>query len=194
MKEFEPPKIEYEALDADCLQRHMTPAKVDDDGEARGILLVACQRSLVPYAHQVMTNRYEVSGENCLQEAFRLALEKFAQFRGETVRELRAWFRKILYNVVINRFPPDIPSSYEPPMPPQAGPASTAANKELWQKALRLLDADEGRLVKLRVVDELTFPEIAQKLGYAHEHRAKYVYIRALQSLRELLDDLGGEE
>jgi len=149
---------------------------------ARDEVLVGAARAGDVEAFEVLVRRYEVpmyrvalrmlasraDAEDATQEAFVVAWQKLARFRGESA------FSTWLYRIVINRCL-NARSSYRPwerltePMLDGAGdPAEIAERRERWHavaEAMRLLPGEQRAALVLREFEGLSYAEIAQVLG-----------------------------
>jgi RNA polymerase sigma-70 factor, ECF subfamily len=69
---------------------------------------------------------------------------------------------------------------------PEDASASARDDAEELYPALEALDPEQGEVIRLKHFDDLTFPQIAERLG-ASANTAKTRYYRGLQRLREIL-------
>lgn len=149
---------------------------------ARDEVLVGAARAGDVEAFEVLVRRYELpmyrvalrmlasraDAEDATQEAFVVAWQKLARFRGESA------FSTWLYRIVINRCL-NARCSHRPwdrltePMLDGAGdPAEIAERRERWHavaEAMRSLPGEQRAALVLREFEGLSYAEIAQVLG-----------------------------
>jgi RNA polymerase sigma-70 factor (ECF subfamily) len=136
------------------------------------------------------------------QQAFDLTAETFAKaferrraFRGETDLQASAWLWAIARNelarlwrsrtvelAALQRLGLERPAPGEQELREVERLIDVEELREHLQSALALLPAEQEQVVRLRVIDELGYEEIAQRLGVSNE----VVRTRASRALRTL--------
>jgi RNA polymerase sigma-70 factor (ECF subfamily) len=165
----------------------------------RGYLLLVADRELDPEL------RAKGGGSDLVQETFLEAQRDFAQFRGASVEEFRAWLRRLLLNNVANftrqyrrRAKRDVGRE----IPLEAGGSShergagLAANTvspsgavlaleqaEALARALERLPADYRQVLAYRHDEQLTFEEIGQRMQRT-ANAARMLWLRAVERLQ----------
>jgi RNA polymerase sigma-70 factor (ECF subfamily) len=156
--------------------------------------------------------RVKVGGSDVVQEAYLEAHRDFAAFRGETVAELVAWLRQIVARNLANqvrryrgtrqrdvRLERGLASALDrssdrlaATLPGRsASPSQHAARLEaavILAAALDRLPPDYREVLVLRNLEELTFPEVAGRMGRSVES-VKKLWARGLAQLRRLLPE-----
>ena len=145
-----------------------------------------------------------------VQDTFLAVQQGFGGFRGSTQQELLAWLRKILASRIadqVRRFQEakcrdvrlerqlDEALNRSSQMvhalaSPKASPSDSASRREravLLADALGKLPADYREVMILHHLEELTLPEVAQRMGRSVGAVEK-LWVRALASLRNLLE------
>jgi RNA polymerase sigma-70 factor (ECF subfamily) len=143
-----------------------------------------------------------------VQETFLEAQRDFAQFRGGSEAELRAWLRALLVhnldnlargfratakrNVAREVAVPDAPLGelYAAVAAGSKSPSGQAMARERDEALRRALDRLPGpamQVIRWRNYDRLPFAEIGRRLGRSAE-AARKVWARALEELRQALD------
>ena len=153
----------------------------------------------------------KVNASDVVQETFLKAHEHFADFRGESERELAAWLRRILSrrltnlvhrhygtqrrNVALERqLVAELDKSShvldQGLVARQNSPSHQAARREQavqLANALDRLPAAYREVLILRHLEGLTFPEVAQRLNRSVGSVEK-LWVRGLTRLREFLE------
>jgi RNA polymerase sigma-70 factor (ECF subfamily) len=147
-----------------------------------------------------------------VQEVILDANRRLDQFRGQSEGEWRGWLLAILRNrlrmarrhylevgkrragLEVPIVPPERAGAGRPPEPidPSASPGGKAARRELEARLLEALDRlPEGdrRVVRWHHEDQLTFEQIAGRLGISTE-AARKRWARSLVRLRETLREV----
>jgi RNA polymerase sigma-70 factor (ECF subfamily) len=156
--------------------------------------------------------RVKVGGSDVVQEAFLEAHRDFPDFRGETVGELVAWLRQILARNLANQvrryrgtrrrdvrmeqnLAADLDRSADRLAATLPGrgktPSQHAARAEagvILAEALAQLPPDYREVLVLRNLEELTFPEVAERMGRSVDS-VKKLWARGLAQLRRLLPE-----
>jgi RNA polymerase sigma-70 factor (ECF subfamily) len=182
------------------------------DGTALGELLESYRGYLTVLAEVQIGRRLQrkVDAADVVQEAFLGASRDFAQFRGESEAQFLAWLRQVLASVLANlvrhyqgtqrrdirlerQLAVELDQSSQALdrglAAAQSSPSQQATRRE---ESARLADAlarlpEELRdLLILRHLEEMTFPQIAERLGRSVD-RLKKQWPRALASLRRIL-------
>lgn len=154
--------------------------------------------------------RGKADAADLVQETFLEAHRDFAQFRGTTEAELVAWLRQILVSNLANllrryygtqrrdiRLERDLAIELDQSsrlldqglMAPSASPSKQAARREqavLLAAALEKLPEDYREVLMFRHLDELTFPEVAERMGRTVDSVEK-LWARGLARLRRVL-------
>lgn len=154
----------------------------------------------------------KADASDLVQETFLQAQRSFAQFHGSTEAELLQWLRRILVSrlaKLVRRFygtqrrdvrlerrlDEELDRSsqmVQSLLLAQSSPSQKAARREqavLLADALAELPADYREVIILRNLEELSFPQVAQRMGRS-EDAVKKTWARALAALR---GSLGGE-
>ena len=163
-------------------------------------LLLIANQELVPELQA------KVGGSDLVDETLTHAWQKFAQFRGTSQDELKAWTRDMLLKnlhdakrrylwtemrqasreLSLDR---DLPATQQLVDASAAGAGQQLAREEEAQKltaALAQLPSDYREVIRLRHWEEKTFGEIGHRLGRSPEAVRK-LWARAIEQLRELL-------
>jgi RNA polymerase sigma-70 factor (ECF subfamily) len=182
------------------------------DGAARGQLLELYRNYLALLARYQIGRRLQgkADASDLIQETFLEAHRDFAQFRGSTEAELAAWLRRILASNLANlvarycgtrrrdvRLERDLAAELDQSsrdldrslVAGQTSPSRLAACREqavLLADALERLPEDYRQVLVLRHLEELTFPEVSQRMGRS-VHSVKNLWARALSRLRHEL-------
>lgn len=148
----------------------------------------------------------KVDASDLVQETFLQAHRAFGEFRGSTEAELLQWLRRILVSRVVKlvrRFygtqrrdvrlerelVEDLDRSSQMVgslVLSQSSPSEKAARREqavLLADALAELPADFREVIILRHLEELSFSQVAQRMGRS-EDSVKKIWARALAALR----------
>jgi RNA polymerase sigma-70 factor (ECF subfamily) len=152
----------------------------------------------------------KVDASDRVQEAFLEAHRDFAQFRGSSERELVSWLRQILASNLANlaqrywgsgcrdvRLERQLAAELDQSsrvldlglLAPQSSPSEQAARREqavLLADALEQLAEDYREVLVLRHLEELSFPEVARRMGRSVDS-VKNLWARALARLRRSL-------
>ncbi len=186
------------------------------DADARGRLLDGYRNYLTLLARLQLgrTLRGKADPADLVQETFLRAHRDFAQFRGTTEAELLGWLRRILATTAANlvrryrgtrgrdvrlerQMADELDRSsraLDRGLVARSGSPSEKAQKR--EQAVALADALEslpaayGEVIILRHLEELSFPEIARRLGRTLDS-VKKLWVRGLAQLREHLGDAG---
>jgi RNA polymerase sigma-70 factor (ECF subfamily) len=166
----------------------------------RAYLLLVADRELDPEL------RAKGGASDLVQETFLEAQRDFAQFRGASVDELRAWLRRLLLNNVANftrqyrqRAKRAIGrevsleaggSSHErgaglaADVLSPSGQALAQEQAEMLARAVERLLPDYRQVLKLRHEEQLTFEEIGQRMQRT-ANAARMLWLRAVERLQE---------
>ena len=182
------------------------------NGAALGQLLEQYRNYLAMLARLQIGRRLQgkVDASDLVQETFLEAYRDFGQFRGMTEQELVSWLRRILAWNLANlvqrycgarrrdvRLERELAAEMEQSsrvldlglMAKASSPSQQAVRREqavLLADALEQLSADYREVLMLRHLEELSFPEVARRMGRSLDS-VKNVWVRALAQLRRVL-------
>jgi RNA polymerase sigma-70 factor (ECF subfamily) len=182
------------------------------DGPALGQLLALYENYLLLLARLQIGRRLQskVDAADLVQETFLEAHRHFAQFRGTTEEELVSWLRQILAANLANlvrrycgtrrrdiRLERELAAELDQSsrlldhalVAPGSTPSQQAVRREqavLLADALRRLPDDYREVLILRHLEELSFPELARRLGRSVGSVEK-LWVRGLAELRRSL-------
>jgi RNA polymerase sigma-70 factor (ECF subfamily) len=151
----------------------------------------------------------KVDASDVVQETFLEAHRDFPQFRGETVGELVAWLRQILTRNLANQarhyrdtrrrdvrreqgLGATPGGSADGPAATISTPSQTAGRREaldLLADALVRLPDDYRQVIILRNLEELSFAEVAERMGKTVDS-VKKLWARGLVHLRKQLPEV----
>jgi RNA polymerase sigma-70 factor (ECF subfamily) len=155
--------------------------------------------------------RGKADASDVMQDAFLGAHQDFGQFRGESERECLAWLRQVLASVLANfirhyqgakrrdvRLEQQLVVELEESsqaldralVAPHGGPHKHAERCEqavLLTEALNRPTDDDRELLVLRHLEDLTFPEVAKRMGRTLDS-VKKRWPRALVRLRQAFE------
>ena len=177
--------------------------------ESLGRLLDICRHYLLLVANQELTPALwaKVAPSDIVQNTLLEGGRHFPRFHGSTEEELLAWLHGILRNNVANvhrqfetekrllaREVPLEDSATGAPLQGMVSPIATPSmyaqareEDEQLEKALRQLPNHYRQVLFLHTTDDLTFTEIAEKLGSTADAVRK-LWRRAVDQLAELLE------
>lgn len=184
------------------------------DPHALGRLLDAYRQYLTLLARMQIdrTLRIKLDASDVVQETFLEAHRDFTQFRGSSRGELVAWLRQILARNLANQvrhyrgtkrrdlrlerhlgLAVDRSSEHlaEQVVFPGASPSHEAARGEaavVLANALGQLPDDYRDALVLRNLEELSFPEVAERMGRSVDS-VKKLWARGLAQLRKLMTE-----
>lgn len=145
-----------------------------------------------------------------VQDTFLEAHRHFPAFRGDSEPEFAAWLRRILATVLANtvrrffgtkardpRLEQDLQAGLDrsscllvaPFAAPGPSPSEAAARREqavLFADALGTLPDDYREVLILRHLEELTFPQVAERMGRTLDSVEK-LWMRAIARLRQVV-------
>jgi RNA polymerase sigma-70 factor (ECF subfamily) len=179
---------------------------------ALGRLLEAYRGYLTLLARMQINRRLQgkLDPADLVQETFLEAHRDFVQFRGTTEAELVGWLRQILVSNLANllrryfgtqrrdvRLERDLANELDKSsrlldqglMAPSGSPSKQAARREqavLLADALEQLPEDYREVLLLRHLEELSFPDVARRMGRS-VNAVEKLWARALASLRRVL-------
>jgi RNA polymerase sigma-70 factor (ECF subfamily) len=182
------------------------------DSAALGQLLELYQNYLLLLARVQIGRRLQskIDAADLVQETFLEAHRHFAQFRGTTEEELVSWLRHILAANLANlvrryygtrrrdiRLERELSAELDQSsrlldqglVAERSTPSQQAARREqavLLADALRRLPDDYREVLILRHLEELSFPELARRLGRSVGSVQK-LWVRGLAELRRVL-------
>jgi RNA polymerase sigma-70 factor (ECF subfamily) len=183
------------------------------DADALGRLLDGYRNYLALLARLQLSRTLQGKADpaDLVQETFLKAHRDFDQFRGATEPELMGWLRSILATTVANfvrhyrgtrgrdvrlerRVADELDQSSRALdgglVARLSSPSERAQKREqavLLADALESLPPAYGEVIILRHLEELSFPEIARRLGRTVDS-VKKLWIRGLAKLRERLE------
>lgn len=186
----------------------------DGEENALGQLLEGYRSYLTLFSRLQVDRRLQgkVNPSDLVQETFMEAHRAFGGFRGTSEGEVLQWLRRILATrlaKLVRRFygtqgrdvrlerqlDDELDQSSQMAnslVVPQSSPSGKAARREqavLLADALEQLPADYREVIVLRHFEELSFPQVAQRLGRS-EDSVKKTWARGLAALRR---SLGGK-
>jgi RNA polymerase sigma-70 factor (ECF subfamily) len=175
-------------------------------GEATALsdLLETCRAYLLTVARQELPPRLQGKGgaSDLVQETFLEAQRDFAQFKGDSEDELRAWLRRLLLNNIANftrqfrtvkrSVDREVSLDAEPllkeDLAARIGPDPLSGEQaEALERAILLLPEDHRQVILLRHRDECSFDEIAQRMERS-VNAVRKLWGRALENLRDRMD------
>ena len=185
-----------------------------DDTTARGQLLEGYRPYLTLLARVQIGRqlRGKADADDLVQETFLRAHREFRGFRGQTEPELAAWLRRILAtNLAMfvrhylgtqarnpsleQRLADDLDQSSwaiaRDLIANISSPSQQASRREqavLLANALDRLPEDYREASVLRHLEQLAFPEVAERMGRSLDS-VKKLWVRGLAALRKLLED-----
>jgi RNA polymerase sigma-70 factor, ECF subfamily len=193
------------------LERLLSRARQGDQGAVRE-LLESCRDYLLLIANQEMdADLKRKLGPSDIVQSVMLAIhEHLGDFRGDSRDKFFAWVRQILLHGVnqarrkykqtkkrdIGRELPLALGQAEPtfdPVDPLHTPHATAVSEEERQaveNAMRRLSADHRQVIEWRNAEQLSFAEIAERLGRS-EAAAHKLWARAIVQLKRELQSRG---
>jgi RNA polymerase sigma-70 factor, ECF subfamily len=183
------------------------------DAAALGSLLELYRNYLSLLARLQIGRRLQgkIDPADIVQEAFLKAHRSFSQFRGTTEEELTGWLRKILASKLVDllrhyygahardvRLERDLAAEMARSSQfldralaaPYSSPSQQAVRREqsvLLADALEQLPESYREVLILHHLEELTFPEVAQRMGRTVDSVEK-LWTRALARLRRALE------
>lgn len=185
-----------------------------EDARSRGKLLERYRPYLTLLARVQIGRRLQgkADPEDLVQETFLLAHREFVQFRGQSEPELAGWLRRILATslaMFVRRFcgakgrdpaleqqlanDVDRSSLFAPELAGSiSSPSQQASRREqavMLADALAKLPEDYREAIVLRHLEQLPFPEVAERMGRSLDS-VKKLWVRGLASLRKLLEGL----
>jgi RNA polymerase sigma-70 factor, ECF subfamily len=178
-------------------------------GEALGQLLEIYRGYLTLLARMQINRRLQgkLDPADLVQETFLEAHRDFSQFRGTTEAELVGWLRQILVSNLANllrryfgtqrrdiRLERDLARELDQSsrlldqglMAPSGSPSKQAQRREqavLLAAALEQLPDDYREVLLLRHLEELSFPQVAERMGRS-VNAVEKLWARALARLR----------
>jgi RNA polymerase sigma-70 factor (ECF subfamily) len=182
------------------------------DGQALGQLLELYRNYLGLLARLQVGRRLrgKADSSDLVQETFLAAQRTFAQFRGQTERELAEWLRQILASKLVDlarrylgtarrnvrlerQIVDDLDDSSralgEALPARESSPSERAVQREqavLLADAIKALPADYGEVIILRHLEELPLAEVAARMERTVES-VKKLWVRGIARLRESL-------
>ena len=156
--------------------------------------------------------RDKLDVDDLLQEVALEAHRELGRFRGRTEREFLGWLRLVLATTVSNQVRHYLGTRQRDPrrerpitcapegsrtadrnlIAPHSSPSQRASRREraaILAEALRTLPESYREVIVLRQIEELSFPEVARRMGRS-EDSVRNIWIRALARLRPELEGL----
>jgi RNA polymerase sigma-70 factor, ECF subfamily len=200
------------SLSHSSLSPNLLDAARDGEAAALGVLLEHYRHYFTILARVQLDRslQVKVGASDIVQETFLEAHRDFPQFRGQSVPELLGWLRQILARNLANQIrhyrgtqSRDIRLEQNlavalghssehmvVSLPTHAeSPVSAAVREEsavLLANALSKLSPDYREVLILRNLEELTFPEVAERMNKTVDS-VKKLWVRGLAQLRGLL-------
>ncbi|MCY2962651.1 MAG: sigma-70 family RNA polymerase sigma factor [Planctomycetota bacterium] len=182
---------------------------------AKGTLLESFRPYLELLARVEIGKRLQakVDTADVVQETFLEAYRNFSHFRGDSEAEFAAWLRSILSARVSNLVRHYITTQgrdlrREQPLEINVDQSSVLLDRGLWSQqsspsqsaqrrergvilaeALDRLPRDYREVVILRHLEELTFPQVAERMERSVDSVQK-LWVRALASLRRMMEEV----
>ena len=187
------------------------------DGAALGQLLERYRSYLSLLARVQIGRRMQgkLDVADVVQETYLEAHRGVGQFRGSNEAQFLAWLRQILVGILANqvrryfgtkrrdvRLERELQDGLDRSsvflgsnlIAPQSSPSAQASRREqavLLADAMEELPEDYREVIILRQLEELSFPQVALRMGRT-EDSVKNLWARALVRLRRLLEELDG--
>ncbi len=185
------------------------------DGAALGVLLDGYRQYLMLLARLQIdrTLQVKLGASDVVQETFLEAHRDFAGFRGGSLGELVAWLRQILarnlanqvrhyrgtrrrdirleqgLTVALGESSEHLAVRLSSPVSSPSHAAGRAEAAVILADALGRLPPDYREVLILRNLEELTFPEVATRMGRSIDS-VKKLWVRGLAQLRGLLPEM----
>jgi RNA polymerase sigma factor (sigma-70 family) len=158
----------------------------------------ACSRRLLAF---FVRRTFDVeTARDLTAESFARAFEQRGRFRGTTDAEAEAWVFGIAHNLLrryarkgrierkaLDRLGVEVPAVSEDDYQRIVELAGLAELRGRVEGAFAQLSADQGAAVRLRVIDELSYREVAETLGVS-EQTVRARVSRALRHLADVLE------
>ena len=186
------------------------------DEIAIGTLLKSYSRYLTLIAQIQIGKRLQakVDADDVVQDVFLEAHRQFVNFRGTTEAELTAWLRRILAGQIAGVFrrylgtrgrDAQLERDLQIQMDESSrmldrglvgggnSPSQSVSRREqavLLAEALDKLPEDYRAVIMYRHIEQLSFAEVAQRMGRSEDSVQK-LWMRALKSLRSEMEGLG---
>ncbi len=177
--------------------------------ESLGRLLDACRPYLLLVANKELMPKVQVkvSPSDIVQETMMEAGCFFSRFQGKTAKELRAWLRSILHNIISNtqryfgtekrQINREIPLAEAPLTELQncildraespSGQILAGERTNQFEQNLRQLPEHYRQVIQMHVTQRLTFVQIAAKLGLTAD-AARKLWGRAVEELAKRME------
>ena len=169
-------------------------------GDALNALYTRCAGKLLPLIRLRMGRslRTELESRDILQAVLLKSFQRMGQFDGSATGSLMAWMARIAENEIrdradyhgrqrrdaARRVPLDALDERELPAPVRSALTQAILNEdaERLERALEALTESQRDIILLRQFEELTFPEIAVRLGKS-EDACRMMFARAMTAL-----------
>ena len=182
-------------------------AKAGSDA-ALNALYARCAGKLLPLIRLRMGRslRTELESRDVLQTVLLKSFQRLGQFEGSATGSLMAWLARIAENEIrdradyqgrqrrdaARRVPLDAVDERELPAPVRSALTQGILNEnaERLERALEALTDSHREIILLRQFEELTFPEIATRLGKT-EDACRMMFARAMTALTLKMAEAG---
>jgi len=182
-------------------------AKAGSDA-ALNALYARCAGKLLPLIRLRMGRslRTELESRDVLQTVLLKSFQRLGQFEGSATGSLMAWLARIAENEIrdradyqgrqrrdaARRVPLDAVDERELPAPVRSALTQAILNEnaERLERALEALTDSHREIILLRQFEELTFPEIATRLGKT-EDACRMMFARAMTALTLKMAEAG---
>jgi RNA polymerase sigma-70 factor (ECF subfamily) len=170
----------------------------DGSGSALDALFARCAGKLLPLIRLRMGRslRSEVESRDILQAVLLKSFERIGQFHGHAAGSLMAWLARIAENEIrdradyhgrqrrdaARRVPLDEATSLPQPVRSALSQVILTQEAERLERALESLTETQREAILLRQFEELTFPEMAARLGKS-EDACRMTFARAMTAL-----------
>ncbi len=170
----------------------------DGSGSALDALYARCAGKLLPLIRLRMGRslRSELESRDILQAVLLKSFHRIGQFKGEASGSLMAWLARIAENEIrdradyhgrqrreaARRVPLDEAASLPEPVRSALSQVILTQEAERLERALESLSDVQREAILLRQFEELTFPEMAARLGKS-EDACRMMFARAMTAL-----------
>ena len=170
----------------------------EGSGSALDALYARCASKLLPLIRLRMGHslRSDLESRDILQAVLLKSFQRIGQFQGQAPGSLMAWLARIAENEirdradyqgrhrrdVAKRVPLDEASSLPQPLRSALSQVILTEEAERLERALESLTDGQREVILLRQFEELTFPEMAARLGKS-EDACRMMFARAMTAL-----------
>lgn len=177
-------------------------------GDALNALYARCASKLLPLIRLRMGRslRRDLESRDILQAVLLKSFQRIGQFEGSATGSLMAWLARIAENEIrdradyqgrqrrdaARRVPLDAVDEQELPTPLRSALTLAIRNEDArrLERALEVLTESHREIILLRQFEELSFPEIAARLGKS-EDACRMMFARAMTALTLKLEESG---